>query len=52
MTYIICGLNGDLQSFNALKEKGYHIADDVYTVPYALKKLLSYLDEKGVKLDA
>lgn len=38
--------------FNALKEKGYHIADDVYTVPYALKKLLAYLDNKGVKGNA
>lgn len=29
--------------FNALREKGFQIAEDVYTVPYARKKFLSYL---------
>ena len=32
--------------FSALKEKGYQIAEDVYTVDYAKRKLLQYLAEK------
>ena len=35
--------------FNALKQKGYNIAEDVYTVDYAKKKLLQYLSSKEVK---
>lgn len=32
--------------FNTLKQKGYDIAEDVYTVPYGAKKLLQYLEER------
>ncbi len=33
--------------FNTLKQKGYKIADDVYTVEYAKRKFLRYLEDKG-----
>lgn len=35
--------------FNALKQKGYDIAEDVYTVEYAKKKFLQYLQDKEGK---
>lgn len=33
--------------FNALKADGYNIAEDVYTVKYAEKKFLHYLEERN-----
>lgn len=33
--------------FNTLKAKGYDIAEDVYTVEYAKKKFLQYIQSKG-----
>lgn len=33
--------------FNTLKQKGYPIAEDVYTVEYARRKFLSYLESRG-----
>ena len=35
--------------FNALRQKGYDIAEDVYTVDYAKKKFLQYLQNKEGK---
>lgn len=35
--------------FNALKQRGYNIAEDVYTVEYAKKKFLQYIQKKGEK---
>ncbi len=35
--------------FNILSEKGYNVAQDVYTIPYAVKKMLAYLDKGGAE---
>lgn len=35
--------------FNTLKQKGYKIADDVYTVEYAKRKFLRYLEDREGK---
>lgn len=35
--------------FNTLKQKGFDIAEDVYTVEYAARKFLEYLDKRGTK---
>lgn len=35
--------------FNMLGEKGYNVADDVYTIPYAVKKLLAHLGKGGAE---